>query len=383
MRSRPNWVGRAALTGVTVLSGALGVSALGVHAARADSSFTLARTAGADRYATAGAFDRAAFTSGVATVYLGDGLAANNADVLAAPGWGGINSLGALLTNDTNTVPSNTMVALSDNHVHSIRILGGPAAVPTAQQNALASAGYSVTRLYNQDGCTSCTRYDTMRAIDDLIPPAQVGSDSAGRRTAVLASGDATHDIDAQSAGGPAYARHLPVILTSSTSASLVPQAQEVISRLGIQHLIVVGGTSAVPASQYSPKPTGITAVDVESGPDRSATSQAFSDFALAQAPAWVKDSSMELARGDDPADALASAPYAGVQGWPICVTLSPTGAGSCAGTSTLASKVGFAKEHAATLHSPPSSTAAGGTSALADATVSDVQQAGGGRPFP
>lgn len=359
MQRGPTWFRRAVTGVVAGLTATAGVSALAATAAHADSTFTLTRIAGSDRYATAGAFDAAAFPTGSPTVYLADGIPGHQSDALSGSGWGGVNTFGALLTDNTNSVPAPTMAALSANHVHNIVLLGQTAAITSAQQTQLSGAGFTVTRI----GGT--TRYDTMQMINDSIPLASVGHDNSSQNTAILASGEDNHLVDALSAGGVAYGKHFPVILTNSTTTALQPQAQEVITHLGITHLIVVGGTAAIPASQYQPAPTGVTKVDVEAGANRSATSMTFSDFAITNG--WAKNSHMELARGDDGADALASAPYAGTRdAWPTCVTNSTTDVGSC---------TSFASEHAATLTG--NSTVAGGTAAVPDSQVAAVQTAG------
>jgi len=368
------WLRRAATGAVAGITATAGLSVFAV-AAHADSTFTLQRNfAGTDRYQTAGLFDAAAGKP--SHVYLADGLPGHQADALAAAGWGGANSFGALLTDNTDTVPASTTSALSGNGVTSITILGGTAAVSQAQQNTL-SGSYTVTRI------AGATRFDTMQQLDDAIPTASVGKDSAGNPTAILASGNDNHLVDALSAGGVAYGQKFPIILTDSTSSTLIAQAQQVITALGIKHLIVVGGTASIPASQYTPAPTGVTKVDVTSGPDRSATSQMFSDFAIANG--WATNTKMLLARGDDGADALASAPWAGINKRATCVTSTSSDPGSCASTTTNTAAssspstgvptAGFAAEHASTLTG--ASDIAGGTSAVSSAAQSSVQTAG------
>lgn len=358
MRFRLSKLGRGGVAAVAAATVTAGLASFGVPAAHADSTFTLTRIAGPNRFVTASDFDTATFPSGSTTVYLAAGFIGHQADALAGSGWGGVNGLGALLTDSSPTVPSDTMTALSTNKVKNITILGGTNAVPASQQSALTSAGYTVTRL------AGATRYDTMQALDDTIPPASVGTDGSGAKTAILAAGTDAHLVDALSSGGVAYGKKFPVLLTDTASTTLSPQAQEVITKLGITHLVVVGGTAAIPASQYTPNPTGVTKVDVEAGADRSATSKVFADFAISNS--WASSAHLELARGDDGADALASAPYAGTKAWPTVVTLSPTDAGST---------TAFATEHAATLTG--TSTVAGGSAAIADSVVAAVQAAG------
>jgi hypothetical protein len=224
----------------------------------------------------------------------------------------------------------------------------------------LRNAGYTVNTPYQ-----GATRYDTMKMVDDAIGPANVGTDTAGKRTGILASGEDTHLVDALSAGGLAYSRHFPIILTNSASATLQSQAAQVMSDLGITALIVVGGPAAVPPSQYTGL-AGVTIDHVATGADRSATSRDLSEYAIGQG--WDVNTGMGVARGDDGADALAAAPLVGGGKLPMVVTNSPADVGSA---------TAFAKDHASTLAGP--SPALGGPVAVPSQQLSAIAAAGGG----
>ena len=348
----------AGIVGVTT---AAGLAALTIPA-RADASVSFSRLSGSDRFATAGAIDQAAYPSGApsATTFLADGLPAHAPDALAAAGLEGVDGIGLLLTDNSDTVPASTLSALTANKVHQISVLGGTSSVSSAQVTQLKNDGYTVVTPFQ-----GSTRYQTMQMLDDSIKPSQVGTDSSGNPTAILASGDPAHFVDALSAGALAYAKKFPIILTNSTTTGLQPEAQQVITALGIKDLIVVGGTSSIPASQYSPAPTGVTQVEVEFGADRSATSKTLADYAISQT--WLKNTHVDLARGDDGSDALAGSAFGGVNGFPTVITDSPTSDGSAPT---------FASEHASTLTG--TSYIFGGTSAVPDTQVSDVQNAAG-----
>ncbi len=363
MQKRPiNTRLRALLVaGVVGTTAAAGLAALTIPA-HADASFSFSRLSGTDRFATAGVIDQSAYPNGAkgASVYLADGLPAHAPDALAASGLEGVNGIGVLLTDDTNTVPSSTLTALKNNKVTDIGVVGGTASVSQAQINQLKADGFTVVTPFQ-----GSTRYQTMQMIDDSIPPASVGKDANGLPTAILASGDPAHYVDALSAGALAYAKHFPIILTNSTSSSLEPEAQQVITTLGIKDLIVVGGPASIPTSQYNPKPSGVTQTENEYGTDRSATSLALADYAISQT--WLKNTNMDLARGDDGSDALAGSAFGGVNGFPTVITDSTTSVGSAPS---------FATEHASTLTG--TSYVFGGTDAVPDAQVSDVAAAGG-----
>jgi len=349
------------VAGVVGTTAAAGLTALTIPA-HADASFSFTRLSGTDRFATAGTIDQSAYPNGApgASVYLADGLPAHAPDALAASGLEGVKGIGVLLTDDTNNVPSSTLTALKNNKVSDIGVVGGTASVSQAQINQLKADGFTVVTPFQ-----GSTRYQTMQMIDDSISPASVGKDANGLPTAILASGDPAHYVDALSAGALAYAKKFPIILTNSTSSTLQPEAQQVINTLGIKDLIVVGGSASIPTSQYTPNPSGVTQVENKSGSDRSATSLALADYAIGQT--WLKNTHMDLARGDDGSDALAGAAFGGVNGYPTLITDSITSVGSAPS---------FATEHASTLTG--TSYVFGGTGAVPDTQVSDVQAAGG-----
>ncbi|HET6812177.1 MAG TPA: cell wall-binding repeat-containing protein [Acidimicrobiales bacterium] len=328
--------------------------------ARASDSFTLQRIQGSDRYQTAGAINQAAFPSGEPTALLADGVPGHETDALAAGGLEGVAGVGVFVTDNTTSVPANTLSALAAAKVKSIAVLGGSSAVSPSQVSELQSKGYNVSTPF-----AGSTRYQTMLMIDSAIQPSQVGKDSGGNPTAILASGDNAHFVDALSAGGLAYAQKFPIILTNSQGPGLQPEAQQVITNLGIKHLIVVGGTASIPTSEYTPPPTGVSQVTVESGSDRSNTSKTLADYAVFNT--WLKSTAMTVARGDDGSDALAGAAFAGVNQVPTVVTNSPTDSGSAPA---------YATEHKSTLAG--TSWVFGGTGAVPDSQVSAIEVAGG-----
>ena len=344
---------------VAATSMTTGLTAL-LTPARATSTFTLSRLAGSDRYQTASVIDQAAFPAGESTALLADGVASHQSDALSASGAEGVFSVGVLLTDNTGTVPSPTLSALSANKVKKIVVVGGTGAVSQSQISQLQSQGYQVSTPYQ-----GATRWQTMKLVDESMGGA--GSDGAGNATGILASGEDAHLVDALAAGGLAYAKHFPIILTNSTGPGLQPEAQQVISDMGIKHLIVVGGSASVPTAEYTPNPSGVTKVDVEAGKDRSETSKVLADFAITAK--WLTGTNLTLARGDDGADALAGAAFAGVRGFPTVVTNSPGDSGSAPA---------FATEHAGTLAGP--SYIFGGTSAVPDSQKSAIETAGQGQ---
>ena len=319
-----------AVAGITAFGTLSGLAATAAHAT---SSVTYTSLAGTDRYQTAGLLTAKAFPAGVTTVVLADAIPGHQSDALAASGYAGVNGDGVILTDNTSTVPANTLTALSNNKVKNIVVMGGTAAVSAAQVSQLTAAGYTVTEPFQ-----GANRFQTMQLVDDSMAGKTGTTGSPAVATGILASGDDNHLVDALAGGGLAFADKLPVILTESSSSTLEPEAQSVITTLGIKKLIVLGGTASIPASQYTPMPTGVTSLDTSAttGADRSATSELLEKDEVANYGA--SNTSLSIAAGatfvgtttnvqNDGADALSGAPFTGhLQ--PTCVTDGPTNAG-------------------------------------------------------
>ena len=332
---QPNWLKRVVTGGVSAVT-VLGGLATFASPAHALASFTGTNVYGTDRYNSADISTQKAFPSGVSTVALADGLPGHESDALAASGWAGVNAAGVLLTDNTNTVPTNTLNALKNNKVKNVVVFGGTSAVSAAQVAQLTAAGYTVTTPFQ-----GSDRWHTMQMVDDSIGASNVGL-SGGIATAGLASGLDNHLIDALSAGGTAYADKFPVILTDGSVATLNAQAQQVITTLAIKKLIVAGGTASIPTSQYSPAPSGVTTVDTAAttGADRSATAKLWADNAIKNYGLTNPPTNVVFAAGatfvgntqqtqNDGADALSSAPLAGVNKLATIITNSPLDSGS------------------------------------------------------
>jgi putative cell wall-binding protein len=361
--------------GVAVITATAGLSAFAAGA-HATSSFTYSRVAGTDRYGTAAAIAAQAFnpngTGTVANVLIANGLPGHQSDALAAPYLE--SSLGApiLFVDGSSTIPANTQTALTQDKVTGAYIIGGTNSVTSAEVAALQNDGITIKGTY-----AGTDRFATDQAVNSASGTT-VGTVN-GLKTAILASGDDNHLVDALSAGGLSYADHLPIILTESSSSTLPASAAQQIQSLGIQQLIVVGGNASVPTTQYTPAPSGVTKVDTAAttGADRSATAALLAADEVANY--GFSNASEGLATGatyignstsvqNDGADALASAPLQGMKKWPLLVTINPTTLGSVATYNT---------NNASTLTTP--GYAYGGTAALPDATLSAAATDAGG----
>jgi len=359
------WRRTVGLAAVLGLLPALGLVDLALPAARANSSFSFTRLAGTDRYDTARLAAETAFPSGSARVLLANGSLAHFPDALAGSYLAGFDQAPILLT-DATTIPAATTQALKELKANDVVILGGPAAVADSEASTLVSSGYRVNRIYNQDGCTSsCSRYDTMKSVAETPPAANVGHGGAGVPTAIVASG--TNFPDALVSGPIGFADALPVLITDPNTLS--SQTQAALTDLGIKYVYIPGGTAAVStAVETQIQAMGITTRRF-AGQDRTDTAAQVANYAIQKL--GFTDTAVGLARGDDPADSLASAASNGRYKTPLLLTENPTILGSYSAN--------YLTSHAGTL---ATGVIYGGTSAVSqsvqDQATADARTAAG-----
>jgi putative cell wall-binding protein len=257
--------------------------------------FTVPRTSGEDRYATAAAVARDTFAS-APTAYLARGDAFP--DALAASYAAGLADVPILLTTSTS-VPAATTSALSALGVRTVHVLGGPTAVSPQVDASLQSQGYAVDRVGGDD------RFATAAALARIGGPGPVGGGELGT-TALLSSGRSFPD--ALAAGGMADALHLPQLLAEpdSVPASTASALQD----LGIQRVLLVGGPLALSAAvEDQVRGLGI-AVERIAGPTRWDTAVALADLAADRY--GFPASHVDVTTGLNFPDALAAGPHAG-----------------------------------------------------------------------
>lgn len=210
------------------------------------------RLRGADRFATSVAIGRASAPSARTAVvvsgedgHLVDGLvAAPLARAKGAP----------LLLTTAGSLPASVVADLQARGVTRVWVVGGSSVVSPAVESALRGLGAEVTRLQGAD------RYATAAAV-----AREVGS--AG--TAVVASGEDEHLVDALAAGGAAAGAHRPILLVRHDAVP-EPTAQ-VVRDLGLRGVTVVGGTGSVSDAVAADLPGAYRAA----GADRYATAAA------------------------------------------------------------------------------------------------------------
>ncbi|MFP5322550.1 MAG: cell wall-binding repeat-containing protein [Acidimicrobiia bacterium] len=336
-----------------VAAGAVCVATAGTAFATTDVEAT--RLAGVDRYGTSEAIALDTFTSAtVAVIASGESYP----DALAASYLAGALD-GPIVLTASAGLSQDARDTLQALDVRGAIVVGGTDAISETVVNQLVAAGLEVDRLGGND------RYATARIIAESVPAEQIGSYEAGiGRTALLASGQGF--ADALSGGPLAYASAFPMLLTPT--ASLSAQAAAAIDTLGIEQVLVLGGTAAI--SQATEDQLVALGVEVLrlAGNDRTATAAVIAETAIAELA--FTPTHVNLARGDDFADALAGSANAGEEVAPIVLTLTP----NQLGTAT-AQFLGSISDTLATIH------VYGGPNAVSDSTVNAAEVAAGRAP--
>ena len=283
---------------------------LAAPAAHADPEVTSARIDGADRYDTAALTAEMTFSAEDTTTAL-VARADDFADALAGAAAAG-GELAPILLVDHDRVPDRTAEALAELEVERVLILGGVAAVGHAVGDQLA-ADYSVARLAGAD------RYETAAEIAAHLAAVAGIDPMFGDTAALLASGE---DFPDALAGGPlAYSGQLPMLLTPQTQ--LAEATRQALVDLGIERVLILGGTAAVSAGvEEEVADLGIT-VERVAGRNRTDTAAQLADMLV---DTWGYSAGRPmLAAGHDFPDALAAGPRGGAEELPILLTGSPT----------------------------------------------------------
>jgi len=336
-----------------VAVGGMSVATVGTAFATADVEAT--RLAGQNRYGTSQVIADTTFTDAtVAVIASGESYP----DALAASYLAGALDGPVILTASQSLSPE-ARTALADIGASGVIVVGGTSAVSENVVNQLAAAGLEVDRVGGAD------RYATAQAIAQSVPEEQIGSlDASIGRTAILASGQGF--ADALSAGPLAYASAFPLLLTPT--GSLSGAAAAAIDELDIEQVLVVGGTAAIsPQTQAQLVAAGVE-VRRLAGADRTATAVAVAEVAIEELS--YTSTHVNLARGDDFADALSGSANAGEERAAIVLTLTPNQLGTATGQF-----LGSISDSLRTIH------VYGGPSAVSDSTVNAAEVAAGRTP--
>lgn len=292
---------RAAAAGA--LAATLGFAGLGLAASPASAvpGFQLERLAGADRIETAVEISQDTFTSATTALIARADL---YPDALAGNYLAGAEQ-GPILLSHTDHVPEETLAELDRLGVTDVTLLGGTAALSDTVESELEAAGLTVNREAGTD------RYKTAAEIATSQPAAGIG-EVDGARTAILATGERFPDA---LTGGPlAYAGSHPILLTPT--ATLGADAAGALETLGIEHVIILGGTAAVSqAAEDAVEAAGMTTERL-AGATRYSTATEIAEWAIANA--GFTNTHVDVATGQNFPDALTGGPHAGENTSPI-----------------------------------------------------------------
>lgn len=270
------------------------------------------RLGGSDRYGTGAALFDSVFST-EKNVVLTSGT--NYPDALSATLLARQLDTG-VLTTDPGSLTAATKQELFSHGVETVYVVGGTSAVSAnvvSQIQALhvsntpSLANLQVVRVGGSD------RYATNALVDRL--------NIASATTAIVATGE--NYADALAVGPAIYRTGDPLVLT--TGASLATAAKATLVGLGVSHVVIVGGTSAVSSTVESQiKSLGINVDYRIGGSDRTETAANIAKwetagldavgttYAALTGLAFSGTSVVDLARGDGFADALIAGPVAG-----------------------------------------------------------------------
>jgi putative cell wall-binding protein len=308
------------------LAGAVAIVVLGFVAARlfaggGGTTATITRVQGPDRYATSAAVADAAFASTgarSAVIARGDDLS----DALAAAALAGT-SRGPVLLVPNDHLPDASADVFRRLGLQRAVVVGDDAAVSADVQRAVEALGVTTSRVAGGDPASVAA------AVADQVQPGLWPGQGA---TAFLID---LQDVAAAATVGPiAFAEHIPILFTSR--AELPTATREAMTHNGIAHVIVVGGPDRIP-----------TAVETELRAEAGVTTQRLQSrsseiVAIERSQLRWRSREVVLARGDNPADAIAAASLAGRSRAPLILTASRNelGADASAALSQLAGKV-------------------------------------------
>jgi putative cell wall-binding protein len=306
------------------------------------------RLAGADRVATALAVSQAGWAAGATDVVLAAGE--SYAEALPATVLAAARNAPLLLTTGPTLAPA-VVAELDRLHATRVAVVGS---VPTAAGDAAAGTGRTVERIGVADDPTT-TAIAVAKAVGGAAGVAVLVNDS--------------RFPDGVSATAIAAGRGWPVLLVTATS---VPQRTvDAWRALGVQRLVIVGGTSVVNQkvedfARAAGRCAGAAGCAVErlAGADRYATSVAVVERSLALG--GRSPSSVLLGTGTSYADLLASGPLASHLGG-LALLVDGTGNGADVASRS------FLAANAAAVKQP---TILGGSGAVTTAADRAVQEA-------
>ncbi len=261
-------------------------------------TYTLDRLWGENRYGTAAAISREGWSEGAEAVILVSGI--NFPDALAGAVLAYLEDAPILLTSQNRLNPE-TLEEIKRLGPERIYILGGSSAVSEEVENEL-NKDYEVHRIAGDN------RYETAVKIGEAI------KEKTGRQTfdtVIIATSDTYPD--ALAVGTFAGRNEIPVLFTGHSRLHGV--TKQALEDWGVKNIVIVGGINAVSEDieNYLKDEMGIE-INRISGDNRYMT-------ALEIARYYEDDhdyTGIVISTGEDFADALAGAPLAAKNSYPI-----------------------------------------------------------------
>lgn len=262
---------------------------------------------GANRYATAIAASRAAFSDGSApTVVLASGE--NWPDALGASALAGVVGGPVLLTR-AGALADGVFAEIGRLGATEVIVIGGERAVSASVIEALGSV--ETTRVGGEN------RYETSRKVVEVAAERAIAAGRSLDTTVFVATG--AKFPDALAASPIAYRHARPIVLT--TPDGLHAEAAAAIAVIGANSAIVLGGTAAVGDEVVDGlnELPGMTSVTRVYGDDRYQTALALA--AHAESGCCLTYEGAAIATGSGFADALAGGVMAGRLGTVMLLT--------------------------------------------------------------
>ena len=152
-------------------------------------------------------------------------------DGLTASGLAGVENAPILLVRQ-NRIPEATLTALAELDPEEALIIGGPMAVSAEVELEIQAMNINTRRIAGEN------RYGTAAAIAlEMV--------TATGNIGIIASGNDQNLVDSLTAGPLALQGH-PILLVNNQRGSIPEDTLEAINELGIEQLLIVGGTAAV-----------------------------------------------------------------------------------------------------------------------------------------
>jgi putative cell wall-binding protein len=290
----------------------LGITVSSPDGVQAENEISVeARLSGDSRYETANALALAAATArgsgNTSSIVVVSGV--DFPDGLSAAALAGATGAVMLLTRP-DALPDSVITTIEllrsseglTNTITEATIVGGASAVSDNVLSQLFELGLTTERI------SGINRYDTANSVAREVGEVGTIGTFTGKKTAFLATG--RNFPDSLAASSFSYRNVTPVLLTDGRT--LDATTRQTIELLGIEQVLVLGGTTAVSADVESvvASITGVTTVRRLEGANRYETATAISSAIAEEDPDYATRAI--FVSGSSFPDALASAPFAG-----------------------------------------------------------------------